>query len=352
MKISTLMSYTRGFIEATRDIVELEKAGLDMAWVPEPYSFDAVSALGYIAARTDRLQLGSGILNIYSRTPALLAMTAAGLDALSEGRFTLGLGASGPQVIEGFHGVPFDAPTTRLREVVEICRKVWLRQEKLTYQGNKYTLPLPKEQGGSGLGTPLKLINHPYRNDIPIALATIGEQSVEMTAEIADIWLPAVYMPERAHLAWGNALKAGAARRDPARAPLEIFAGGSLAIGEGLEHLREHDRPGTALYLGGMGARKKNFYNQVFRKYGYDAEGERIQELYLSGRKAEAEAAIPADYIEAMSLVGPESFVRDRLEAFKASGVTSLLVAFHGANTAERVKHCDALKNLMVRHGI
>jgi len=352
MKISTLMDYTRGFIEATKDIVELEKAGLDMAWVPEPYSFDAVSALGYIAGKTEHLQLGSGILNIYSRTPALLAMTAAGLDALSEGRFTLGLGASGPQVIEGFHGVPFDAPTTRLREVVEICRKVWLRQEKLTYQGEKYTLPLPKEQGGSGLGTPLKLINHPYRNEIPIALATIGELSVEMTAEIADIWLPAVYLPERAHLAWGEALKAGAARRDPARAPLEIFAGGSLAIGEGLEHLRQHDRPGTALYLGGMGARKKNFYNQVFRQYGYEEEGERIQELYLSGRKAEAEAAIPADYIDAMSLVGPEGFVRDRLEAFKASGVTSLQVAFHGANTAERVKHCEALKNLLVRHGI
>ena len=185
MKISTLMSYAHGFRGATREVVELEKAGLDVVWVPEAYSFDAVSAMGYIAAKTDRVVIASGILNIYSRTPALMAMTAAGLDEISEGRFMLGLGASGPQVIEGFHGVPYDAPMTRLREVVEICRKVWLRAEKLNFDGKKYQVPLPADRG-TGLGKALKIINHPYREEIPIALATLGEKSVEMTAEIAD----------------------------------------------------------------------------------------------------------------------------------------------------------------------
>jgi len=158
MKISTLMSYAHGFRGATKEVVELEKAGLDVVWVPEAYSFDAVSAMGYLAAKTERVTIASGILNIYSRTPALMAMTAAGIDEISEGRFMLGLGASGPQVIEGFHGLPYDAPVTRLREVVEICRKVWLREEKLTYDGKKYQVPLPADQG-TGLGKPLKIIN-------------------------------------------------------------------------------------------------------------------------------------------------------------------------------------------------
>mgnify|MGYP001265713124 CR=1 FL=1 len=170
MKISTLMSYAHGFGGASKEIIELEKAGLDVVWVPEAYSFDAVSAMGYLAAKTDRLTIASGILNIYSRTPTLMAMTAAGLDELSCGRFMLGLGASGPQVIEGFHGIVYDAPMTRIREIVEVCRQVWLREDKLNFQGKKYQIPLPKGQG-TGLGKPLKIINHPYREEIPIALA-------------------------------------------------------------------------------------------------------------------------------------------------------------------------------------
>ena len=178
----------------------------------------------------------SRILNIYSRTPALLAMTAAGLDALSGGRFLLGLGASGPQVVEGFHAVPFDAPVSRLREVVEICRKVWKREEKLVHAGERYRIPL---EGGTGLGKPLKIINHPVRDEIPIALATLGKRSVALTAEIADVWLPAFFMPERAHAVWGDALAEGAARRASERAPLQVYAGGPVAIGDGLEGLRD-----------------------------------------------------------------------------------------------------------------
>lgn len=348
MKISTLMSYAQGYVGATKEIVEMEKAGLDVVWVPEAYSFDGVSAMGYIAAKTERVTIASGILNVYSRTPALMAMTAAGIDALSEGRCMLGLGASGPQVIEGFHGVPYDAPMTRLRETIEICRNVWRREDKLQYQGKKYQIPLAPGQG-TGLGKPLKIINHPYREEIPIALATLGEKSVEMTAELADAWLPAFYMAEGADAVWGEALRKGNAKRDPGRPPLDIYAGGAVAIGDGLESYRDMSRPGIALYVGGMGAKEKNFYNQVFRKYGYEEEAENIQNLFLAGRKSAAEAAIPDSYLEATSLVGPEGFVIDRLQALKEHGVTSLNVGFLGTTTAERVSNCDKLNNLIAK---
>lgn len=348
MKISTLMSYAQGYVGATKEIVEMEKAGLDVVWVPEAYSFDGVSAMGYIAAKTEKVTIASGILNVYSRTPALMAMTAAGIDALSEGRCMLGLGASGPQVIEGFHGLPYDAPMTRLRETIEICRNIWLREDKLQYHGKKYQIPLPREQG-TGLGIPLKIINHPYREEIPIALATLGEKSVEMTAELADAWLPAFYMAEGADSVWGEALKKGNAKRDPGRPPLDIYAGGAVAIGDGLESYRDMSRPGIALYVGGMGAKEKNFYNQVFRKYGYEEEAENIQNLFLAGRKSAAEAAIPDSYLEATSLVGPEGFVVDRLQALKEHGVTSLNVGFLGTTTTERVSNCDKLNNLIAK---
>ena len=342
------MSYAHGFVGATREIVELEKAGLDVAWVPEAYSFDGVSAMGYLAAKTERITIASGILNIYSRTPTVMAMTAAGLDSLSEGRFMLGLGASGPQVIEGFHGVPYDAPMHRIREVVEICRIVWKRQDKLSYHGEKYQIPLPAGQG-TGLGKPLKIINHPFREEIPVALATLGEKSVAMTAEIADAWLPAFYMPEGADAVWGASLKRGAQKRDLGLPPLDVYAGGSVAIGENLESYRDMSRPGIALYVGGMGAKDKNFYNQVFRKYGYEQEAETIQELFLSGKKSQAEDAIPQSYLDATSLIGPPGFVKDRIQALKESGVTSLNVGFLGTTTEERVRNCDALSNLLAK---
>ena len=345
------MSYSQGYVGATREIVEMEKAGLDVVWVPEAYSFDAVSAMGYIAAKTRSVTLASGILNIYSRTPALLAMTAAGIDALSEGRCMLGLGASGPQVIEGFHGIPYDAPLTRTREIVTICRKIWKREEKLSFAGSKYTLPLPADQG-TGLGKPLKIINRPVRDDIPIALATLTEKSVEMTAEIADAWLPAFYMAEGAHDVWGAALAKGQDKRDPGRSPLDIYAGGAVAIGEGLEDYRNMARPGIALYVGGMGAVEKNFYNQIFSKYGFKKEAAVIQGLYLSGKKSEAEAAIPQSFLDATSLVGPEGFVKDRLQILKESGVTSLNVSFLGTDSAERIRNCEKLKELMIKSGL
>lgn len=345
MRISTLLSYAGGFKDAVREIQILEKAGLDVVWVPEAYSFDAPSAMGYIAANTERVTIASGILPVYSRTPSLLAMTAAGVDYLSDGRCMLGLGASGPQVIEGFHGIEYNAPVGRIREVMEICRQVW-RREKVQHMGRHYQIPLPQNKG-TGLGKPLKLINHPVRDEIPIAIASLGQKSVSMTAELADAWLPAFYTAEAAQAVWGDALAEGTKLRDPARAPLEIFAGGTVAIGDGLEEMRDRARPGAALYIGGMGARSKNFYNQIFAKSGYEKEAKEIQDLYLAGDKKAAEAAIPADYLAKTSLVGSEGFVRERLQALKASGVTSLNVSLAGNTTEERVAQCESLRNLV-----
>jgi F420-dependent oxidoreductase-like protein len=305
---------------------DLEAAGIDMLWVPELYSFDAISLIGYLAAHTERIELASGILPIYSRTPTLTAMTAAGLDSVSEGRFVLGLGTSGPQVIEGWHGVAFDKPIQRTRELIDICRLVWKR-EVVVYDGEAYQLPLPADQG-TGLGKPLKIINTPVRPDIPIFLATLGPKNVQLTAELADGWLPAFFHPDRAADVFGKDLRIGAEKRDPQRAPLQIAAGGTLAICEEDEatKLRDLGRPGTALYVGGMGARDRNFYNNVFRRSGYEAEAKLIQDLYLDGKKQEAAAAVPADFLKATALVGDEGFVRERVQAYRAAGVTHLSV--------------------------
>lgn len=345
MRISTLLSYAGGFREAAEEVVALEKAGLDVVWVPEAYSFDAPSAMGYLAARTERVTIASGIMPVYTRTPTLLAMTAAGIDYLSDGRCMLGIGASGPQVMEGFHGIPYKAPVAHIRETIEICRMVW-RREKVEYTGEHYEIPLSKNKG-TGLGKPLKLINHPVRDDIPICIAALGPQSVAMTAEMADAWLPAFFMAEGADEIWGKALAEGKAKRDPNRAPLEVFAGGGVAIGKGLEYLRDRARPQIALYVGGMGAKEKNFYNQIFRKNGYEKEAETIQELFLAGRKDEAEAAIPAEYLAKASLIGDEGFVTERLHALKDAGVNALNVSFFGESRDERIKQCEKLRNLV-----
>ena len=345
MQIATLLSYAGGFKEAVEEIVGLEKAGLDVVWVPEAYSFDAPTAMGYLAARTETVTIASGILPIYTRTPSVLAMTAAGLDYLSDGRAMLGLGASGPQVVEGFHGLPYTAPVAKTREVIEICRMVW-RREKLQHMGDHFTIPLPQDQG-TGLGKPLKIINHLVREDIPIAIASLGPKSVETTAEIADAWLPAFYTPEAADAVWGESLKAGKKLRDPNRAVLDIFAGGAVGIGTGMEPYREKGRAGAARYIGGMGARSKNFYNDIFSKSGYEEEAKLIQDLYLSGKKDAAAAAIPDDYLAKSSLIGEEAFVTDRIYTLKESGVTTLNVSFIGSDPSERIHQCERLKNLV-----
>jgi F420-dependent oxidoreductase-like protein len=302
----------------------MESAGLDMVWVAEAYSFDAVSTMGYLAASTDTVQIASGILPIYTRTPTLLGMTAASLDSLSGGRFVLGLGASGPQVIEGFHGVPYDRPLGRTREIIEICRQVWKR-ERVVHDGASYHIPLPEGQG-TGLGKPLKLINHPLREDIPIYVASLGPKNVEMTAEVADGWMPLFYLPEKAKDVWGADLAAGAAKRSADLAPLEVVAGSLLAVGEDAAKMREFARPMIALYVGGMGAKGRNFYNDLVCRYGFEKEAEQIQDLYLDGKKDEAAALIPDELLEKTTLCGPEGYVKERIAAFKESGVSILNV--------------------------
>jgi F420-dependent oxidoreductase-like protein len=326
MKLSAGLAYTGDPRKAAARARDLEAAGIDMLWVAELYSFDAVSILGYLAAHTERVELATGILPLYSRTPTLTAMTAAGLDAVSNGRFVLGIGLSGPQVIEGWHGVPYDKPLARTRELIDICRLVWKR-ERVVYDGDAYTLPLPPGLG-TGLGKPLKIINHPVRDDIPVYIASLGPKNVQLTAELADGWLPAFFHPDKAPDVWGDDLAAGAERRGADRAPLEIVAGGTVALcdADTATKLRDLGRPMTALYVGGMGARGRNFYNNVFRRYGYEDEAKRIQDLYLDGHKDEAAALVPADYLAATSLVGDEGYVRDRIQAYKAAGVTRLSV--------------------------
>ena len=344
MRIGIQASYSGGFQETAAEIRDLEAAGLDVAMVAEVYTFDAVSQLGYLAAVTERVELMSSILPLYSRTPALTAMTAAGLDFVSGGRFTLGLGASGPQVIEGWHGVPYDAPLQRTREVVEICRQVW-RRERLEHSGKKYTVPLPADQG-TGLGKPLKLINHPVRERIPVLLAALGPKNVELAAEIAEAWEPIWFHPERAADVWGEALAAGKARRDPALGDLQVLVGVPVAIGEDVDALHDVVRPALALYVGGMGARGKNFYNDLAVRYGFEAEAKTVQDLYLDGRKDEAAAALPEELVRAVSLIGPEGYVAERIAAFAEAGVTTLALQPLSDDREGRLRTVETMKRL------
>jgi F420-dependent oxidoreductase-like protein len=312
--------------------------------VAEVYTFDAVSQLGYLAAVTERVELVSAILPIYSRTPALTAMTAAGLDFVSGGRFTLGLGASGPQVIEGWHGVPYDAPLARTREVVEICRQVW-RRDRLVHDGPKYTVPLPPEQG-TGLGKPLKLINTPVRERVPVMLAAIGPRNVELAAEIAESWEPIWFHPERAGDMWGDALAAGRAKRDPALGELQVVAAVPVAVGDDVDALHDRVRPHLALYVGGMGARGKNFYNDLAVRYGYEAAARQVQDLYLDGKKDEAAAALPEDFVRAVSLIGPESYVAERVAAYAEAGVTTLTLQPLDESREGRLRTVETMRRL------
>ncbi len=325
MRLGMTLDYAGGFGETVEQLVDYEDAGLDLVGVAEVYTFDAVSQLGFIAARTRRLELMSSIFQIYTRSPSLTAMTAAGLDYVSGGRFTLGLGASGPQVIEGFHGIKYDAPLARTREVVEICRQVWQRRP-VVHEGKHYQVPLTEEHGGSGLGKPLKLINHPVRPRIPISVAALGPKNVAMVAEIAEGWQPLFFHPEKWETAFGESLAEGAAKRDPELGTLDIQLQTSFALGEADPAALGAVRDQLALYIGGMGARDKNFYNQLACRYGYEAEAAEIQDLYLDGRKADAALAVPDDLVRAVSLIGDETFVRTHLAEFAAAGVSTLLL--------------------------
>jgi F420-dependent oxidoreductase-like protein len=346
MKLSTSLNYAGDVLGAADEIAALESAGLEAVWVPEAYSFDAVSIMGYLAAKTTSMEIGSGILNVYSRTATLIAMTAAGLDAVSRGRFNLGLGASGAQVIEGFHGVAYDAPMTHIRETIEVCRAVWKR-EVINFQGKSIQIPLPEGQG-TGLGKALKLINTPVRSAIPTYWASLKGKSVEATAQHADGWIPIFYIPEMADRVWGDALALGTAKRSAELGKLDILAGGTVMIGDDLpiDSLLDMGRPNVALYVGGMGARGKNFYNDIMSAYGWEGEAKTIQDLYLDGKKAEAAAAIPTEYLRLGSLIGPAGYVRERLAAYAEAGVTYFQAGLFGTLDQKRAT-VEALRTIL-----
>jgi len=337
LKIGTGINYARDFHSAVAEVVELEKAGLDVVWVSEAYSFDAVSRVGYLAAATDTVEIGTGILNVYSRSAAAIAQTAAGCDYVSNGRFILGLGASGPQVIEGFHGIAYDKPVKRIREYIEVTRMV-LKRERLEYDGDAIQLPLPEGEG-TGLGKALKLINHPVRDEVPIWWASLMPYAIRETARLANGWIPTQFLPEHITTVWGDDLAEGMADRPAELGPLQISKGATVAIGdefsgEGADPFLDRNRPHTALYWGGMGAREQNFYNSIARLQGYEEEAVRIQDLYLDGHKDEAAAAVPRDFLDRSNLVGPESVIRERLGSWKAAGVTHLNVSLPGPDAA------------------
>ena len=309
-------------------VQEAEAIGYESVWVPEAYSSDAVTVLSWLGAETEHIALGTGLLQIPARSPAMTAMTAATLDELSGGRVRLGLGASGPQVAEGWHGVPYGKPLGKTREYVEILRKIWAREERVTYDGDHYQLPYMGEDA-TGLGKPLKLIFHPRRADIPIYLAAIGPKNVALTAEIADGWLPMFYSPERAPAVFEDALRDGFERSgDPGKQDRFDVAPAAYAhVTDDVEAARDAVRPVVALYVGGMGAKGTNFYNDLASRYGFEGAAGEIQDLYLSGNKKEAIAAVPDSLIDETNLFGSPAAVKDRLEAWRESGVTSLLIS-------------------------
>lgn len=313
------------------ELVELgcqaEALGYDSVWVAEAWGSDAVTLLTWLAARTTRIKVGTAVMQIPARTPAMTAMTAATLDLLCEGRFLLGLGTSGPQVVEGWHGQPWGRPLLRTREYVEIVRRA-LRREVLEFHGEHYDIPY-RGPGASGLGIPLKLMLRPLRAELPIYLAALGPRSVALAAEIADGWLPLLVSPERYEAVFGPALAEGLARAGREAGALEVAAGVPVVVDEDLEAARERLKPHVALYVGGMGARGRNFYNALVCRYGYEAEAARIQDLYLQGKRAEAAAAVPDRLVDEVALVGPRERIAERLQAWRQCGVTTLLVESH-----------------------
>jgi len=298
-------------------VQEAERLGFDSVWVAEAWGADAVSVLGWLAAKTERIKLGSAIMQIPGRSPANAAMTAATLDLLSGGRFLLGLGTSGPQVVEGWHGQPWGKPLGKTREYVEIVRAA-LRRQVVEHNGEHYRIPWDGP-GATGLGKPLKLMLRPLRAEIPIYLAALGPKNVALAAEIGDGWLPIFVDPERFDDAFGPSLAA-------APPDFEIAATASVLVGDDVDALRDSLRPHVALYVGGMGAKGRNFYNALVRRYGWEDEAERIQELYLAGKQREAIAAVPDALVDAVALVGPKERIAERLEAWRETPVTTLVL--------------------------
>ena len=332
MKLGLVFPYEGGlaFPEALEMTQRAEAMGFDSVWVPEAWGTDAISILGALAVTTERIRLGTGIVNVFSRSPALLGQTAATLDLLSNGRFILGLGTSGHQVVSGWHGVPFDRPLRRMRETVEIVRQV-LRRERVRIDGEVFKL----DQG-------LKLLVHPVRDRVPIFLATLTPAGVQLTGEVADGWIPTLFSPEHFDL-FRPPLEAGARTAGRSLDSLEVAPYVPVIVDDDRSRARDAIRPWVALYAGGMGSRAKNFYNEVVVRYGFADAAREIQDLYLTGKRLEAIRGVPDALVDAITIAGPPAYVRERVAAWSAAGVTLLLAAVHGKTQDERMQAIEIL---------
>jgi F420-dependent oxidoreductase-like protein len=326
MKLGISIGYSGGVVKIPVDFVlEAERLGYDSVWTAEAYGSDAVTPLAYLAAKTTRIKLGTGIMQLAGRTPALCAMTMSTLDALAGGgRVLVGLGLSGPQVVEGWHGQPYDKPVVRLREYVQILRKIWERKEPVMLEGKAYQVPY-RGADATGLGKPLKSILHSHQ--LLVYLATMQPNSVRLTAEIADGWLPIWFSPQRMNM-FRPTIEEGFQRAGNGKSwkDFDIAAGCTVIIGDDVKACLAQMKPNLALYVGGMGAKNKNFHNEMVSRYGYGDVAAKIQDLYLSGRKQEATAMVPDELCDELSLCGPEARIRQRYKMWEDCGVTTILV--------------------------
>lgn len=331
MRLGLSIGYSGARLEPRLDLVqEADRLGYHSVWVAEAYGSDAVSILAWYGASTERIGLGAGIMQMPARTPAMTAMTAATLSELSGGRFLLGLGLSGPQVVEGWHGRPYTAPLATTREYVAIVRSILARQRS-EFTGDHHRLPYDGP-GATGLGKPLRLTLHP-NHDIPLYLAAIGPKNVALTAEIGDGWLPFWYSPSRAGEVFGPALDEGRARRGPNDRSFDIAPTVPAVLTDDAEQARWAVKPLLALYVGGMGAKGRNFYFDLVCRYGYEDAAHRIQEAYLGARRSEAVAAVPDALVDEVALIGSRDEIADKLDAWRAAGVTTLIAAAQDVDT-------------------
>jgi F420-dependent oxidoreductase-like protein len=325
--------------------VEADRLGYAVAWAAEAYGSDVPTVLSWVAAQTERIDVGAAVMQIPARTPACTAMTAATLDSLSEGRFRLGLGVSGPQVSEGWHGVRFDKPLGRTREYVEIVRGA-LSRKRLSYEGEHWQLPLP-----DSAGKPLQLTVHPVREHIPVYLASIGPKNLELTGEIADGWLAIFFAPEHAAESLDK-IRAGRVRAGATMEGFDVVPTVPVVIGDDLDACANTVRPYCALYVGGMGSRKQNFYNQLAVRMGYEDAAQQIQERFLEKKYREAAEAVPFEFVDQTSLIGPAERVRDRLAAFADAGVTTLSIALHAGDLEHRLQSLRQLAEAVDAAGV
>lgn len=347
MKLGVNLGYWgAGTDQSNIDIaVEADRLGFDVVWAAEAYGNDVVSTLAFVAARTERIDIGSAVMQIPGRTPAMTAMTAAGLDALSGGRFRCGLGVSGPQVSEGWHGVRYDKPLGRTREYIEIVRMA-LQRKRLRYDGTHFQLPLP-----DGPGKALMLVTPPLRADVPIYLAAVGPKNLELTGEIADGWL-GVFTAYDDLQPVLDRIAAGAAKAGRSLSDIDVGVSAGVAIGDDIEQMADRIRPHQALYIGGMGSREQNFYNNNAVRLGYGDAAQKIQDLYLGRHYEEAAAAVPLELVDRTSLLGPVERVADRLQALRENGATTVNVSPSGADLAEKTDQLRLLAQAAERAGI